>query len=270
MDASLRLLAALHERWMILLESLSEQQFGRAFSHPAARPHDHRQGDPALRLARPAPRGAHHEPARPAGVVSRSSPPRRTPSSALAQTVRCREDVGRKGEVLHLAPVDPGGIQPESDPAFRSDVRRHEVASRVLFDEAALLTSGRLADKRDPSVSVIVVEVVREDPVLHLEGKVVDTRALRRCLRQAVAQRNQPLPAVAVARPVRNQPRRRGVTSLWAMLATLTRHVVSNVARRPQTASAKSRPTIPRSAPCGTHPASWGSAQCSRWPKKLM
>ena len=34
-DASLRLLAALHERWMILLGSLSEEQFGRcAFSHP--------------------------------------------------------------------------------------------------------------------------------------------------------------------------------------------------------------------------------------------
>ena len=33
-DASLRLLAALHERWMILLESLSEPQFGNAFSHP--------------------------------------------------------------------------------------------------------------------------------------------------------------------------------------------------------------------------------------------
>jgi len=34
-DASLRLLAALHERWTILLESLSEEQFRlRAFSHP--------------------------------------------------------------------------------------------------------------------------------------------------------------------------------------------------------------------------------------------
>jgi uncharacterized damage-inducible protein DinB len=33
-DLSLRLLAALHQRWMILLESLSEPQFGRAFSHP--------------------------------------------------------------------------------------------------------------------------------------------------------------------------------------------------------------------------------------------
>jgi uncharacterized damage-inducible protein DinB len=33
-DASLRLLAALHQRWTVLLESLSEQQFGRAFSHP--------------------------------------------------------------------------------------------------------------------------------------------------------------------------------------------------------------------------------------------
>lgn len=33
-EISLRLLAALHERWMILLESLSEPQFGCAFSHP--------------------------------------------------------------------------------------------------------------------------------------------------------------------------------------------------------------------------------------------
>ena len=33
-EISLRLLAALHERWMILLESLSEAQFGCAFSHP--------------------------------------------------------------------------------------------------------------------------------------------------------------------------------------------------------------------------------------------
>jgi uncharacterized damage-inducible protein DinB len=33
-EVSLRLLAALHQRWMILLESLSESQFGRAFSHP--------------------------------------------------------------------------------------------------------------------------------------------------------------------------------------------------------------------------------------------
>jgi uncharacterized damage-inducible protein DinB len=33
-DASLRLLAALHERWTILLVSLSEPQFGRAFDHP--------------------------------------------------------------------------------------------------------------------------------------------------------------------------------------------------------------------------------------------
>lgn len=31
---SLRLLAALHQRWMILLESLSEPQCARAFSHP--------------------------------------------------------------------------------------------------------------------------------------------------------------------------------------------------------------------------------------------
>jgi uncharacterized damage-inducible protein DinB len=33
-EVSVRLLAALHQRWMILLESLSEPQFGRAFSHP--------------------------------------------------------------------------------------------------------------------------------------------------------------------------------------------------------------------------------------------
>jgi uncharacterized damage-inducible protein DinB len=33
-EASLRLLAALHERWTILLESLSEPQFNCAFSHP--------------------------------------------------------------------------------------------------------------------------------------------------------------------------------------------------------------------------------------------
>jgi uncharacterized damage-inducible protein DinB len=33
-EVSLRLLAALHQRWMILLESLSEPQFARAFSHP--------------------------------------------------------------------------------------------------------------------------------------------------------------------------------------------------------------------------------------------
>jgi uncharacterized damage-inducible protein DinB len=33
-EASLRLLAALHERWMMMLESLSEPQFARAFSHP--------------------------------------------------------------------------------------------------------------------------------------------------------------------------------------------------------------------------------------------
>ena len=33
-DASIRLLAALHQRWIILLESLSEPQFGCAFSHP--------------------------------------------------------------------------------------------------------------------------------------------------------------------------------------------------------------------------------------------
>lgn len=33
-EVSLRLLAALHQRWMILLESLSEPQFGCAFSHP--------------------------------------------------------------------------------------------------------------------------------------------------------------------------------------------------------------------------------------------
>jgi len=33
-ELSLRLLAALHGRWTILLESLSEREFGRAFSHP--------------------------------------------------------------------------------------------------------------------------------------------------------------------------------------------------------------------------------------------
>lgn len=33
-EISLRLLAALHERWMILLESLSDPRFGCAFSHP--------------------------------------------------------------------------------------------------------------------------------------------------------------------------------------------------------------------------------------------
>jgi len=33
-EVSLRLLAALHERWLILLRSLSEPQFGCAFSHP--------------------------------------------------------------------------------------------------------------------------------------------------------------------------------------------------------------------------------------------
>ena len=34
-EISLRLLSALHQRWMVLLESLSELQFGgRAFSHP--------------------------------------------------------------------------------------------------------------------------------------------------------------------------------------------------------------------------------------------
>lgn len=35
MELSLQLLGALHERWMILLRSLSDAQFGsRAFSHP--------------------------------------------------------------------------------------------------------------------------------------------------------------------------------------------------------------------------------------------
>lgn len=33
-ELSLRLLGALHRRWMILLESLNESEFGRAFSHP--------------------------------------------------------------------------------------------------------------------------------------------------------------------------------------------------------------------------------------------
>ena len=33
-EVSLRLLAALHQRWMILLEALSDAQFGCAFSHP--------------------------------------------------------------------------------------------------------------------------------------------------------------------------------------------------------------------------------------------
>jgi uncharacterized damage-inducible protein DinB len=33
-ELSLRLLSALHERWTILLDSLSEGQFDRAFSHP--------------------------------------------------------------------------------------------------------------------------------------------------------------------------------------------------------------------------------------------
>jgi uncharacterized damage-inducible protein DinB len=33
-EVSLRLLAALHQRWMILLEALSAAQLGRAFSHP--------------------------------------------------------------------------------------------------------------------------------------------------------------------------------------------------------------------------------------------
>ncbi len=33
-EVSLQLLAALHRRWTILLESLSEAQFARAFSHP--------------------------------------------------------------------------------------------------------------------------------------------------------------------------------------------------------------------------------------------
>jgi hypothetical protein len=33
-EVSLRVLGALHQRWMILLESLSEPQFDRAFSHP--------------------------------------------------------------------------------------------------------------------------------------------------------------------------------------------------------------------------------------------
>ena len=33
-ELSLRLLAALHERWLILLRSLSEEQFRCAFSHP--------------------------------------------------------------------------------------------------------------------------------------------------------------------------------------------------------------------------------------------
>ena len=33
-EVSLRLLDALHQRWMVLLESLSEAQFSRAFSHP--------------------------------------------------------------------------------------------------------------------------------------------------------------------------------------------------------------------------------------------
>ena len=33
-EVSLRLLAALHQRWLILLESLADVQFGCAFSHP--------------------------------------------------------------------------------------------------------------------------------------------------------------------------------------------------------------------------------------------
>ena len=35
-DASLRLLDAVHERWVVLLESLSEQQWSRTFTHPEA------------------------------------------------------------------------------------------------------------------------------------------------------------------------------------------------------------------------------------------
>src|SRR5688572_14865342 len=112
----------------------------------------------------------------------------------LAQLGRRGHEVGSEHQVLDRRPVNPCRVQPEPNPTFWSDVRRKKVSAWIHLHQSALLAWRRLAHQRDASVTMMVVEVVREDLLPYLERQVLGTGSLGFCLRQRSAQRNQLLP----------------------------------------------------------------------------
>jgi len=72
-------------------------------------------------------------------------------------------------------------------------MRGKKVPVWVLLQEATLLAGRRLAQQRDASVPMMIVHVVPEELLPDLERQVLDTSALRVCLRERLAQSNQSL-----------------------------------------------------------------------------
>jgi len=126
---------------------------------------------------------------------------RRSTSDVLAQRVGCRQVVGPEEKVLDGSPVDRARVQAKPHPTPRADIGRNEIPFRVLRYQAALLTRRRLGPQSDDSVAMMVVAVVPEDLLPHLEREM-RRRARDLHLRQGATEGNQPFaPPCHVGRP---------------------------------------------------------------------
>jgi hypothetical protein len=66
-------------------------------------------------------------------------------------------------------------------------MRRNKVAAWILRHKTTLLAWSSLAQQRDASVPMMVVDVVDEDPLRDTEREVLDAAALCLCSRQCLA-----------------------------------------------------------------------------------
>src|SRR6185436_111387 len=152
------------------------------------------------------------------------------------------EEVRHEHHVLDRLPVDAWSVQAKPDPSPRSDVGREEVSLRVFLQEAALLAGRCLAQKRDASIAMMVVGVVPEDLLPHLERQVLGPRPLDLGLRQRLAQCDQSLsPAGHVRGSVHHEPGTPSNTST----RPLSREYSAPTTSRPSRSISRSRISEP-------------------------
>ena len=127
-ELSLALLAATHQRWTLLLESLPDEAFGRELVHPREWPDDARQAGAHVRVAWPSPHGA---PADRVGVASMIVRHVRRDGDGVAGRCRPRHGSGRTGSAFGARlRVAFGGDRPQRHGGDQPPVRDADRARR--------------------------------------------------------------------------------------------------------------------------------------------
>lgn len=76
-------------------------------------------------------------------------------------------------EFFDFIPVDGGAIEPEADPAARTDIGGHVELARAGFDQKSILAGEDLAPEAEDAVAVMIVEKVGEDLFANEKSNVI-------------------------------------------------------------------------------------------------